>query len=167
MRRLIVLLTFMGLMAAPLLALDEEGDHGGHGQDIVHFGSNVTVASGEEANDIVCFLCSVQVDGTVHHDIVVFLGSVRVNGNAEHDIVDFAGNVSIGEGATVGHDLVVMGGSRHLARTGFIGHESVIFPPIMIALPFVILFGIILGIVRLIRWLVASNRPVYYPPPQR
>jgi hypothetical protein len=36
----------------------------------------------------------------------------------------------------------------------------------MIALPFVILFGIILGIVRLIRWLVASNRPVYYRPPQ-
>jgi acetyltransferase-like isoleucine patch superfamily enzyme len=161
MRRFLVLLTFLGLIATPLYALDEDGDRG---EDIVHFGSNVTVRSGETANDIVCFLCSVEVEGTVHRDIVVFLGSVRVNGAAEHDVVVFAGNVSVGDNASIGHDVVIMGGNRHLASTGIIGHDSVIFPPIVIALPFLIIFGIILAIVRLIRWLVLSNRPVYHPP---
>lgn len=163
MRRLFLSLTFAVVACLPLSALaqDDEVHAGTEGQDMVHFGDRIVVPRGQEARDVVCIFCSVEVDGTVDRDIVAILGSVQVRGTAAHDVVAIAGNVSVADNASIGHDVVVVGGSRHLASTAVIGHESVIIPPIVIALPFLVMVGIILIVVRFFRWLMYRNRPVY------
>ena len=163
MRRFLGLLAVAALAVSPLFALDEDQGSEGGG-DIVHFASNVYVPAGQDARDVVCFLCSVEVEGTVHRDIVVFLGSVRIHGKAEHDVVVFAGSVSVHDNSSIGHDLVIMGGQRHLDSTAVIGHDSVIFPPVLIAVPLLIAAGIILLLVRFVRWLSYRNRPMYRQP---
>src|SRR5271165_1762033 len=81
------------------------------GRDVVEFGNDIVVHEGEEAHDTVCFLCSIEVDGTVHGDMVAFLGNIRVRGHAERDAVAFLGNISLGENASIGRDTVVFAGS--------------------------------------------------------
>ncbi len=162
-RRLVLFVTLAAAAGLPLAAGAQDDDvHAATDrQDVVHFASRVVIGPGQEARDVVCILCSVEVDGTVDRDIVAILGSVQVRGTAAHDVVAIAGNVSVAENASIGHDLVVIGGSRRLASTAVIGHESVIIMPIVILLPFLVVALIIWMIVRFFRWLFYRNRPMY------
>jgi acetyltransferase-like isoleucine patch superfamily enzyme len=147
-------------LLTPLAARAEDGD-------IVHFGQNVVVHEGEEARDVVCFLCSIEVDGTVHRDMVAFLGNIRVRGHAEHDAVAFLGNVTLGDNASIEHDVVVFAGSLHLGSGATIGNDRVVFPVFVFVLPLLFLIGIAGLIIWAIRALVTRNRPVYPMPPPR
>jgi len=137
------------------------------GRDVVEFGSDIVVHEGEEAHDTVCFLCSIEVDGTVHGDMVAFLGNIHVRGHAERDAVVFLGNITLGENASIDRDVVVFAGSLHNAPGSSIGNDRVVFPVFLFFFPLLILAGIIVLIVWAIRALVYRDRPVYPMPPPR
>jgi hypothetical protein len=137
------------------------------GRDIVEFGNDIVVHEGEEAHDTVCFLCSIEVDGTVHGDMVAFLGNIRVRGHAERDAVAFFGNITLGENASIDRDVVVFAGGLRNAPGSEIGHDRVVFPAVFFVLPLLLLAGIFVLIVWTIRLLVYRPRPVYPMPPPR
>ena len=85
------------------------------GRDVVEFGNDIVVHEGEETHDTVCFLCSIEVDGTVHGDMVAFLGNIHVRGHAERDAVVFLGNITLADNASIDRDVVVFAGSLHNA----------------------------------------------------
>jgi hypothetical protein len=137
------------------------------GRDIVEFGNDIVVHEGEEAHDTVCFLCSIEVDGTVHGDMVAFLGNIHVRGHAERDAVVFLGNITLSENSSIDRDVVVFAGSLHNAPGSTIGNDRVIFPVFLLFLPLLIFAGIIFLLVWAIRALVYRDRPVYPMPPPR
>src|SRR5271155_1030090 len=101
-------------LAAPVAALAQS-------RDLVQFGNDIVVHEGEEAHDAVCFLCSIEVDGTLHGDMVAFLGNIHVRGHAERDAVVFLGDITLGENASIDRDAVVFAGSLHNAPGSSIG----------------------------------------------
>ena len=137
------------------------------GRDVVQFGNDIVIHDGEEAHDTVCFLCSIEVDGTVHGDLVAFLGNIRVRGHAEHDAVAFLGNITLGDNASVEQDVVVFAGSLHTGNGSMIGKDRVVFPVFVLLLPLLFFSGFIGLIVWAIRALIYRNRPVYPMPPPR
>ena len=137
------------------------------GRDMVEFGNDIVVREGEEAHDTVCFLCSIEVDGTVHGDMVAFLGNIRVRGHAEHDAVAFLGNISLGENASIDRDVVVFAGSLHNGPGSTIGNDRVVFPRFLFLMPLAVLAGIVVLIIWAIRSIVYRSRTVYPMPPPR
>jgi hypothetical protein len=137
------------------------------GRDVVEFGNDIVVHEGEEVHDTVCFLCSIEVDGTAHGDMVAFLGSIHVRGHAERDAVAFLGNITLGENASIDRDVVVFAGSLHKAPGSSIGNDRVVFPVFLFFFPLMVFAGIIVLIVWAIRALVYRDRPVYPMPPPR
>jgi len=136
-------------------------------RDQVQFGNDIVVHEGEEAHDAVCFLCSIEIDGTLHGDAVAFLGNIRVRGHAERDAVAFLGNISLGDNASIDRDVVVFAGNLHTGPGSTIGNDRVVFPLILFMLPFLLLAGFIALIVWAIRALTYRSRPVYPMPPPR
>lgn len=132
--------------------------------DQVHFGQDIKISANETAGDLVCFLCSVDVQGEVHGDIVVFGGSLHLNGPANQDVVVFGGGVNMEDTAEIGQDLVVFGGRLNGASSNAVHGDTVIFP-ILIFLPgFLVLFAFVWGAFVLIRWIIDHRRPAYAPP---
>jgi len=136
-------------------------------RDAVQFANNIVIHEGEEVHDAVCFLCSIENDGTVHGDMVAFLGNIHVRGHAERDAVVFLGSVTLGENASIDRDVVVFAGSLHHAPGSSIGNNSVVFPVFLLFIPLLVFAGFIVLIVWAIRALVYRDRPVYPMPPPR
>jgi hypothetical protein len=156
----------VGILIA-LLCLGATAIAHAEGRDVVEFGNDIVVHAGEEAHDTVCFLCSIEVDGTVHGDMVALLGNIHVRGHAERDAVVFLGSITLGENASIDRDVVVFAGSLHNAPGSSIGNDRVVFPVFLLFLPLLIFAGIIVLIVWAIRALVYRNQPVYPMPPPR
>ena len=95
-------------------------------QDIVEFGSNITVGPNETTHDAVCFFCSVNVKGTVTGDIVVFFGNVHIEGQTHHDVVNFFGHVDVADNSSIGHDMVNFFGRVRLGQNASIGKDAVV-----------------------------------------
>jgi hypothetical protein len=159
-RNRLAILAALICLFAPLAARAE-------GRDIVQFGDNIVVHEGEEVHDVVCFLCSIEVDGTVHGDMVAFLGNIHVRGHAERDAVVFLGNISLAENAVIDRDAVVLAGSLRTAPGAVVGNNRVDFPLVLFLMPFLMMAGFIVLIVWAIRALVYRDRPVYPMPPPR
>jgi hypothetical protein len=136
-------------------------------RDAVQFANDIAIHEGEEVHDAVCFLCSIEVDGTVHGDLVAFLGNIHVRGHAEHDAVAFLGNITLGENASIDHDAVIFAGSLRKSPGSSIGRDRVVFPLFLFLLPLLFFAGFVALIVWAIRALVYRNRPVYPMPPPR
>lgn len=131
--------------------------------DIVQFGQNVRIQEGQDVQDIVCFLCSVDAQGEVQGSIVVFGGNLRLRGNASQDVVVFAGNVDMGEESSIGGDLVIFGGKLKAPNQAAVHGDNVIFPAI-IFLPIILFFAAVLALVIwLFRLIFFRHRPVYAP----
>ncbi len=156
----IALLTALFCLLTPLAAHAEDGD-------IVHFGQNIVVQEGQEARDVVCIFCSIEVSGTVNRDMVAILGNIHVKGHAEHDGVAVLGNVTLGNNASIDHDVVVIAGNLHLGDGATIGNDRVVFPVALFILPFLLVLGVIVLIIWAIRALLTRSRPVYPMPPPR
>src|ERR1700761_2698097 len=133
-RARVVMLIALFSLAATVMAHAE-------GRDMVEFGNNIVVHEGEEAHDTVCFLCSIEVDGTVHGDMVAFLGNIHVRGHAERDAVVFLGNITLGENASIDRDVVVFAGSLRNAPGSSIGNDRVVFPVFLLTVPLLIFAG--------------------------
>jgi hypothetical protein len=132
--------------------------------DRVSFLHDIEVSDTEEAEDAVCFLCSIRINGTANGDAVAFLGSVHVNGEIKGDVVSFLGDVAMGDGSKIGGDCVVFGGPLRRHDNTSIGGDTVQLPLIVIMLPFIILGLLIYGLIALVR----HRRYAAYPmPPPR
>lgn len=129
-------------------------------QDRVSFGSDISVAEGENAGDLVCAFCSVHVHGDVKGDVVVLLGSVTVDPthHVSGDIVILGGDLNLADETEVGGDIAVIGGNANLASTAAIHGDRSVFPGrIWLLLPFAPLL-ILIGIIWLIVYLIRRNR---------
>jgi hypothetical protein len=135
--------------------------------DRVSFMHDIVVDDTEEAEDTVCFLCSIRVNGKVNGDAVSFLGSVHVNGEISGDVVSFLGEVAMDDQSRIGGDCVVFGGPLRRNGNTTISGDTVNFPFIVIMMPFIILALLIYGIVSLFRRRKYAAYPMPPPPPIR
>lgn len=104
----------------------------GHsGNDRAAFGTDITVAEGQEAGDIACAFCSVHVQGDVTGDVAVFWGSVTVDpGHAiAGDAALAAGDLNLGEGATLNGDVAIVGGRANVSDGATIHGDRAVIPP--------------------------------------
>jgi hypothetical protein len=145
------------LLAAVLLSVATVPAFARESNDRVSVGSDITVAEGEMAGDIVCAFCSVRVHGDVSGDVVAFLGSVTVDpGRSIHgDTAIMGGDLNLGEGASVERDVSVMAGDANLASGASIRGSQTIMPGrfwlLLPLLPLLVPIGIIWLIVYLVR----------------
>jgi hypothetical protein len=129
-------------------------------QDRVSFGSDISVAEGENAGDLVCAFCSVHVHGDVKGDVAVLFGSVTVDPThtISGDIAILGGDLTLADETEVGGDVAVMAGSANLASTAAIrGDRSILPGRLWLLVPFAPLL-ILIGIIWLIVYLVRRNR---------
>jgi hypothetical protein len=146
---LAVLLGIIGVAAA--VAEQPGGDH-------VSMGNRIEVDENEDAGDLVCFLCSVRVDGS-SEDVVVFGGRAVISGTVKGDLVDIGTGVTLGEDAVVNGDLVAIGG-RVSRNPGAVLKGDVSLHPggtllvLVLLTPFLPIVLVIAGII----WLVRRNR---------
>jgi hypothetical protein len=159
-RRSLAAAAFLLCLLTPFAARAEN-------KDVVQFGNDIVVREGEEVHDVVCFLCSIEVDGTVHGDTVAFLGNLRLRGHAERSAVVFLGNAWLGDNASVERDLVVFAGNLHMGSGASIGNDRVVFPLFLFLLPLLFVIGVVAIIVWAVRTLVYRTRPAYPMPPPR
>lgn len=129
--------------------------------DRVSFMHDIDINDTEEADDAVCFLCSIRVNGKVNGDAVAFLGGIRVNGEIQGDTVSFLGSVAMGDQSRIGGDCVVFGGPLRRNGNAAIDGDTVNIPFIIIMLPFIFVALLIYGIISLFR----RRRYVPYPMP--
>ncbi|RXS95259.1 hypothetical protein [Silvibacterium dinghuense] len=136
--------------------------HSAHAEgDRVSFLHDIHVTSNEEAHDLVCFACSIHVDGPVHGDTVAFLGSIQGNAPIDGDAVAFLGDITIGPNGHVDKDCVAFLGSVLQHEPGQVGKDVVEFPFILILIP----ICLIVFIVYLVRALFRRPRPPFPMPP--
>ncbi len=154
-------------MLATLVCLFAPSAARAQGRDFVQFGNDIVVRNGEEVHDAVCFLCSIEIDGTVNGDTVAFLGNIHVRGHAQRDAVVFLGNVTLGENASIEHDVVVFAGNLRLGPGASVGNDRVVFPFVLLLMPFLLVAAFVGLIVWAVRALVYRNRPAYPMPPPR
>jgi hypothetical protein len=80
-------------------------------RDQISFGSNIHIAAGQTARDVVCIGCSVLSEGTIERDLIVVGGSADIRTAVGRDAVVVGGNLHLGSKATVARDLVAVGGT--------------------------------------------------------
>jgi predicted acyltransferase (DUF342 family) len=131
--------------------------------DRVSFLHDIVVSDTEEADDAVCFLCSIRVEGKINGDAVAFLGSIHLNGQISGDVVSFLGDVAMGDQSSIGGDCVVFGGPLRRNGNASIGGDTVQFPFMVLMMPFIVLALIIYGLVTLLRRRKHAAYPM--PPP--
>ncbi|HEX7159342.1 MAG TPA: hypothetical protein VF214_10025 [Edaphobacter sp.] len=172
MHRLLLPAALLVLLASTVPAFAKGGSKD---NDRVSFGSNITIAEGENAGDVVCFFCSVKVQGDIAGDTVVFFGNVTVDYGRKigGDVAIIGGDLNLSEEAVTGGDVSVIAGNANLAQNAVIHGSRTIMPGtfwlLVPFIPLLVLIGIIWLIVRLFR----RNRyryPAYppgtsYPPP--
>jgi predicted acyltransferase (DUF342 family) len=135
--------------------------------DRVSFMHDIVIDDGEDADDAVCFLCSIRVNGKINGDAVAFLGSIHLNGEISGDVVSFLGDVAMGDQSRIGGDCVVFGGPLRRNGNTTISGDTVNFPLIVIMMPFILLAALIYGIVSLFRRRRYPAYPMPPPPPLR
>jgi hypothetical protein len=77
----------------------------------VRFGSPVTVAKNEVAEEVVAIGGSVHIDGAVSQDVSAVGGSVRINGRVGGSVTAVGGSVHLGPHAEVMGDVAAVGGT--------------------------------------------------------
>src|SRR5579883_1272546 len=108
MSRLLLYLCFAMLLAGTFVP------HAHASADRVSFFHDITVGQSEEADDLVCFFCSIRADGKINGDAVSFFGGVRLNATEiSGDVVSFFGPVRLDGEAHIGGECVVLGANMH------------------------------------------------------
>lgn len=108
----------LGLLIVPTSTVFAQSSDG---EDIVLFGQNYTVESGDTLNnDIAVFGGNVTIekDALVNGNIIIFGGNLEIEGEIDGDIALIGGNVTI-SGETKG-DIVLIGGQAQLTETAYV-----------------------------------------------
>ena len=150
------------LAAVFVFALLRTGNHNG-GNDRVAIFSTITVSEGENAGDIACAFCTVDVQGDVHGDVAVLFGTLNANANRTiaGDVAVLFSSIRLGENDHIGGDLAAALSSTDIPESATIaGNRAVLSTGVglaMLAGPVLILAGII----GLIFFFVRRNRYPY------
>lgn len=103
-----------GILLAAGGALAQEPDSSGNSPpEVFEFGSDYTLAAGQNTQDLVIVGGSVTIRGQVEGDAVVIGGSAELagTGSVGGDFVVVGGSVAVAPGAAVDGDMVVVGGA--------------------------------------------------------
>ncbi|MFN3492763.1 MAG: polymer-forming cytoskeletal protein, partial [Anaerolineales bacterium] len=117
-KNLIRFILVFGLLAVPFSTVYAQDPDNG---DIVLFGQNYTVKSGETLNGAIAVFggnVTIEEDAIVNGDIILFGGNLMINGNVDGDIALIGGNIAI-SGETDG-DIVLIGGQAKLTSTALV-----------------------------------------------
>lgn len=117
-KNLIRFILVLGLLAIPFSTVYAQSSDGG---DIVLFGQNYTVESGDTLNNAIAVFggnVTIEEDAVVNGDIIIFGGNLEIVGEINGDIALIGGNVTI-SGETQG-DIVLVGGQAELTKTAFV-----------------------------------------------
>jgi hypothetical protein len=148
--------------------------HGNNSSDRASVGTDITISEGEEAGDIACAFCSVEVKGDVKGDVAVAFGSVSVAPGHKigGDVAIMGGDLNLGEEAMANGDVAILAGNANMAPSAAIhGSRTVLPGAFWLLIPFAPLL-ILVGLIWLVIHLIRRNRyryPMYppgtYPPP--
>ena len=125
--------------------------------DHTQTGSDIIVASNEEAGELTCFGCSVRVRGHVLGDVTTFGGSVLLEegGQIDGDATTFAGGVRLERGVQIKGDVTVFGGRIRRDPSSTIGGEVTNFGGgIWMLLIFVLPLAVLGLFITFIVWLI-------------
>ena len=97
-------------------------------EDQLRFGNSIELGAGERADDVLVFLGSAKIDGTVEGDLLVSFGSLILGRTSaiEQDVVVLGGSAEVMPGAVVEGDFVVLGGALDAPESFSPGGELVI-----------------------------------------
>ena len=136
-------------------------------RDRTEWGQNISIAAGEEADELTCFGCSVRIRGHVNGDVTTFGGSIIVEdeGKIGGDATAFAGTLRLDAGTSVGGDVTVFGGRLQRDPSATIGGDTTDFRGgiwlfLIFGLPFIFLGAIIALIVWIVRRITRHSVPV-------
>lgn len=109
---LIVFVSLILALPGPVYAQSPSG-----GDSPVIFGSDYTLASGQNIKDLVVFggNANLEKGSTVRGDVVIFGGNIVIDGEVRGDVTTFGGNAQVRQGAVVGGDLNSLGGSTQVS----------------------------------------------------
>ena len=111
-------LTTLFLLLALLLVPTSNAYAQGPGGDVIRFGQNYTLESGETLNGSLVIIggnANIKKDATVSKDVVLVGGNLTIDGNTGGSVVIIGGNLTIS--GTTGKDVVVIGGQVLLTKT--------------------------------------------------
>lgn len=117
--RILLILTMLVLPTGVVLAQSPGGD-------VVLFGQNYTLQSGDTLNGgLVVFGGNIKIeeDAVVNGDIVLFGGNINLIGSANGDVVVVGGNASISD--EINGDVVAIGGQINLASASVVRGDVV------------------------------------------
>lgn len=134
-----------------------------HAPDDFRFAHDIDVQHIQHGKDIVCFYCSVQIDGILKGNAVVFFGDLKINGKVSGNAVDFfgntiingaisnstavfGGNLSLLQDAIVGKNAMVLGGNLHHNPTAIIANEELVVPRFYFIIQLLLTLGIVAAI---------------------
>jgi len=115
-------------LAAPVQAASDSPQR--YPEDLVSAGSDVHLRPGDSVGrDVVCFGCSVDLDGArVGRDVVAMGGSVRMSdGRVGRDVVAVGGGVVLTGSASVGRDASSTGGGVSVKDQASVGRGASAF----------------------------------------
>jgi len=151
------------LALAPLAAQEktQEPEPGRRLGDVARFGEDLVIRAGETANEVVCFRCSVKVEGAITGDLAVFAGSLEVKGKVAGDVAVFLGNVRLGDGAEVSGDIAVFGGKIDRDPGARVSGEVVAMPNLLWLILFFAFLGLVITLVLVaITYAAAGERRI-------
>ncbi len=117
-KNLIRLILIFGLLTVPSTSVYAQDPDGG---DVVLFGQNYTVKSGETLNSNIALFggnVTIEENAKVNGDIILFGGNLHIDGKVDGDIALLGGNITV-SGETKG-DIVLFGGQAKLSATAFV-----------------------------------------------
>jgi len=91
------------------------------GGDVIRFGENYTLKSGEILNGSLVVIggnAEIEKDASVAKDVILIGGNLKVDGNTSGAIVIIGGNMTIS--GTISKDVVVVGGQLLLTKTAVV-----------------------------------------------
>jgi hypothetical protein len=160
------LLTIAGiaiLALAPLAAQEktQEPEPGRRLGDVARFGEDLVIRAGETAKEVVCFRCSVKVEGAVTGDVGVFAGSLEVKGRVTGDVAVFLGDIRLEDGAEVSGDIAVFGGKIDRDPGARVSGEVVAMPNLLGLIVFFAFLGLVITLVLVaITYAAAGQRRI-------
>jgi len=91
------------------------------GGDVIRFGENYTLKSGETLNGSLVVIggnAEIEKDASVAKDVILIGGNLKVDGDTSGAVVIIGGNVTIS--GTISKDVVVVGGQLLLTKTAVV-----------------------------------------------
>ncbi len=122
--KLVSIFLLLALLLAPTVNVHAQSPGG----DVVLFGKNYTLKSGETLNGSVVVFggnVTIEKDAKVTRDVVLFGGNLVIDGNVSGSVVLFGGNLTLSQ--KVSGDVVVFGGQIMLQETAVVKGDVVTF----------------------------------------